>query len=113
MLEMNYAIGHTSYLQRPDITWPAPLAKLLKAYDVEWEKFDAASIAYLEARDAATSADEQDQALLRASLSEGKGDPGTPNQAAATRALVVEDQRLSLARESLAAAETRFVEAVP
>jgi hypothetical protein len=96
------------YIGAPaEMVWPTDIKKALTGYEKTWQSYadaEANLLTLLGDRDLAPALDGQ---RMRQAAREGSGDPGTPNQDAARRAVefakVVLQEKAGLAREATGA----------
>jgi hypothetical protein len=96
------------YIGAPsEMVWPADLKKAIAGYEKTWQSYadaEANLLTLLGDRDLAPALDGE---RMREAAREGSGDPGTPNQDAARRAVefakVVLQEKARLAREATGA----------
>lgn len=72
--------------------FPAPVAKLIKAYNAAFDAWIAAEAEQIQATDDLTNAAELDKAALIAAVSAGEPDPGTAHQDKAQRACLYAEE---------------------
>ena len=93
------------------IELPAPLLKAKKAYDTEWNKWNAATLELEEAIATLLTAGDRDKALLIEAVAKGTSDPGEPNQTEGKRAVIFAEQKVRHASSLTNAAALQFKEA--